>query len=137
MIIALMLAAATMGPVSACRPYTAGSNLAEGTRGGAELAAAWPLDWNRRGRLAQTELAGTELRRVVAALACTASWPGEEARVLALATPLFASKRHGAAAFAALDGLARSTTAPGPVRASAHGLRARLRHAVARVYDRV
>lgn len=138
MIIALLLAATTiMGPVSPCRPYSAGASLSEGTRTGAELAAAWPLDWAARRRLAETELSAAELRRVVAALACTASWPGQEARVIALATPLFASKRHGGAAFAALDGLARSSAAPGPMRAAAHGLRARMRHAVAQAYDRV
>jgi hypothetical protein len=140
MIIATMLAAATLMPVAplpSCRPYTAGASLAEGARNGAELATIWPTDWTKRSRLSDTIVRPDELRRFVAALACTASWPGEEERTIAMALPLFANKRHGNAAFLALDGLARSSGAPGPLRAAAHGFRARMRHAVAQAHDKM
>lgn len=136
-IIGLWIAVAAAAPPPPCRPYVAGASLAEGARHGEAMAAAWPAQWRSRGRIGDAEMPPPALRRVVAALACTATWPGEEERTIRLALPLFGSRRHGDAAFTMLDALARSGASPGPSRAAAAGFRARMRHAVAREYDRI
>lgn len=141
MILALLaggaLTAAPLPPLPACTLHRAGAPPAAGVATGDGIAAAWPDAWRRRGTLADAGLAPGDLDRAVAALACLASWPGEAERATALALPLFGSRRHGMAAFLAIDGLARSPAVSPARRAAAAQFRATMRDAVARAYDRI
>lgn len=121
----------------ACRPYVAGQPIAEGARLEALLRRDWPLAWRRRGSLAELSLSPDELSRTVAALACIATWPGQEDAATAVALPLFASHRHGNAAFAATDAVARGTSVPGPMPAAAHVFRANMIYRVSMTYGGV
>lgn len=134
MLILVGLAILMQTPAAApsCTLHRAGADPAAGRSIGSAFAAQWPAAWQRRSQVQRTAIDSAALARAVADLACTASWPGEEDAAIAIALPLFQSRRHGAAAMAAVDGLARNGQAAPATRAAASRLRALLTHAVAR-----
>ena len=138
----MLLAGTTPAPVpawpaSSCRPYVAGQPIEEGARLGSALQQDVPAAWRRRSSVDRLTLSPAELSRAVTTLACIATWPGQEDVATAVALPLFASRQHGQAAFAATDALARSAAVPGPMRAAAHGFHARMTYLVGLKYGRV
>lgn len=92
----------------------------------------FPLDYREPGRLKKVDIAPETLRAWVAELACLAPWPAAEQRVLHVATPLFASRRHGSAAFAALDSIARDPASNAHLRAVARSFAAEMTFRVER-----
>jgi hypothetical protein len=96
----------------------------------AALAETLPLDLRRRGGIRRAELDGEVLEGTVADLACLAAWPGGDPKVRKAATPLFASKRYGAAAFAALDNVARTPGTDTALRAAVRTFSAQMYYAV-------
>jgi hypothetical protein len=77
-------------------------------------------------------IAPEEMRATVVGLACLASWPGAEEVVPRAATPLFASKRHGDAAFAALEAVAQDPASDANLRASVRAFGAEMAFRVER-----
>lgn len=92
----------------------------------ADFERTYPAQYRRLGQLKRTEIAPDELRNTVVGLACLATWPGAEEVVPRTATPLFASKRHGPAAFAALDAVAQDPRADANLRASVRAFSAEM-----------
>lgn len=97
-----------------------------------EFARDYPLDYRRFSTLKRTDITAGELRATVTALACLASWPGAERMVPGMATPLFASRRHGGAAFAELDRVAIDPQADANLRAVVRAFHAEMRYRVGR-----
>lgn len=93
---------------------------------------AYPADWRRQGRIEKVVIEPDQLRRVVTGLACLSTWPAADPAVPMFALPLFASKRHGRAAFELLDGVARDAAVPSDVRAAARSFHAEMRFRVDR-----
>ena len=75
----------------------------------------------------RTPLGSDALARLVADLACVSSHPGADPFVPEQALALFASKRHGRAAFAALNALARSEAASPALRSAARAFERQMR----------
>jgi hypothetical protein len=95
------------------------------------LGTALPPELRRRGTLKRAAMADAELQARVGDLACLATWPGSEKRVVEAATPLFVSKAWGEAAFAALDRIALQPGSPQDVRSAVRLFSGRMRYAVA------
>ncbi len=91
----------------------------------------WPKAYRRTGSLKRVALGQSELRRVVTDLACMSSWPIGERRVPELATPLFRSERHRAAAFAALESIQRDPDTDANLKAVARSFSAEMRYRIA------
>ena len=102
----------------------------DGTAFEYELDRALPAAYRTSGSVRRAEIAPTALHEMVAGLACLASWPGGGRPVTRAATPLFASKRYGAASFAALDRIAGATNSEPGLRASARYLYGEMRYRV-------
>lgn len=92
----------------------------------ADFERTYPAAYRRMSHLKRTEIAPDELRDTVVGLACLATWPGAEEVVPRTATPLFASKRHGPAAFAALDAVAQDPRSDANLRASVRAFSAEM-----------
>lgn len=84
----------------------------------AAFEQSYPDEYRSTGTLKDAAIAPEELRAIVTDLACLSTWPGAEQVVPRAATPLFASKRHGKAAFAALDSVALDPASDANMRAS-------------------
>lgn len=91
----------------------------------------WPRAYRRTGSLKKVTFDQSEMRRLTTDLACMASWPAGERRVPELATPLFRSKQHRAAAFAALESIQRDPGADANLKAVARSFSAEMRYRVA------
>lgn len=98
----------------------------------ADFARNYPADYRKNATLKRTEIASGELRATVTGLACLARWPGAEDVVPTAATPLFASKRHGAAAFAVLETIARDPLSDINLRAAVRAFNAEMTYRVDR-----
>lgn len=92
----------------------------------ADFERTYPASYRKMSQLKRTEIAPDELRNTVVGLACLATWPGAEEVVPRTATPLFASKRHGASAFAALDSVAQDPRSDANLRASVRAFSAEM-----------
>ncbi|TRW17377.1 hypothetical protein [Glacieibacterium frigidum] len=93
----------------------------------ADLRRTWPRDWQTRGRLGDQPFETAALRSLVTDLSCLSALPGGESVVIETARPLFASRRHGRAAFEQLDEVARGSTVDPAIRAAARQLHAQMR----------
>lgn len=102
----------------------------------AEFDRAYPREWRRRGGIKDVEFTPAELRRAVTGLACLSTWPGADPLVPDAAAALFASRRHGTAAFEQLDGIARGGVVDPNLRAAARAFHAQMRYVVGK-YGRV
>lgn len=71
----------------------------------ADFERSYPQEYRRGRTLKKLSIAPDELRGLLTGMACLSTWPGSE-RVAEVARPLFRS-RHGPAAFATLDQIAR------------------------------
>ncbi|QNA86373.1 hypothetical protein G4G27_22110 [Sphingomonas sp. So64.6b] len=69
----------------------------------ADFQQSYPEQYRKISSLNRADISPADLQSLVVGLACLATWPGAQEIVPTLATPLFASKRHGAAAFNTLD----------------------------------
>lgn len=96
----------------------------------AELRRTWPRDWQTRGRIGDQPFQTAALRALVTDLSCLSALPGGERVVVETARPLFASRRHGRAAFEQLDEVARGSTVDPAIRAAARMLHAQMRFRV-------
>lgn len=92
----------------------------------------FPDALRRSSTLRRVSIARVEMREIVANLACLYTLPGAEPRVAVAATPLFASRAHGALAFTALDSIARSSEADPGLRASVRSFESQMRYYVGR-----
>jgi hypothetical protein len=133
LMMALLLAAAAPAAVpQACHLYRAGDDLAATAGIAAQLDAGWPPAWASRHQLAAQTMSDADLAGPLALLACVASWPGQQERVLRKGRALFTSRVHGRAALDALDHLARNPGLTFAERAAASRLRAEVVHATGR-----
>jgi hypothetical protein len=98
----------------------------------ADFERSYPAEYRRDKALKRAVIAPEEMRATVIGLACLATWPGAEEVVPKAATPLFASKRHGDAAFAALDAVAQDPASDANLRASARAFGAEMAFRVER-----
>lgn len=98
----------------------------------AEFEANYPAEYRKMSSLKRAEIDPDELRATVTGLACLARWPGAEEVVPAAATPLFSSKRHGAAAFALIDTIARDPLSDVNLRAAVRAFGAEMTYRVDR-----
>ncbi|AQR73339.1 hypothetical protein BXU08_06485 [Sphingomonas sp. LM7] len=130
---ALTQGAGIVGPAataSVCRP-------AHSLDAAAQAAAIdsferdFPRAYRRTGTLKKVTFGQGELRRLTTDLACMASWPAGERRVPELATPLFRSKQHREAAFAALESVQRDPEADANLKAVTRSFSAEMRYRAA------
>ena len=98
----------------------------------ADFERSYPADYRRDKALKRAVIAPEEMRATVVGLACLASWPGAEEVVPRAATPLFANKRHGDAAFAALEAVAQDPASDANLRASVRAFGAEMAFRVER-----
>lgn len=91
----------------------------------------YPRAYQSLGGLRKSAIDPEEMRALVTTMACLAPWPAAERRIPRIATPLFAS-RHGPAAFAALEAIAKDPTSDAHLRASARGFAAEMVYRVER-----
>ena len=96
----------------------------------ADLRRTWPRDWRTRGRIDDQPFGTAGLRALVTDLSCLSALPGGETVVVDTARPLFASRRHGRAAFEQLDEVARGSSVDPAIRAAARTLHAQLRFSI-------
>jgi hypothetical protein len=130
---ALTQGAGTIGPAPAaslCKSANA-VDPADQARTLDAFERDWPKAYRRTGTLKRVDLGQSEMRRVVTDLACMSNWPIGERRVPELATPLFRSARHRAAAFAALESIDRDPDADANLKAVARSFSAEMRYRVA------
>ena len=95
----------------------------------ARFDRTWPDAWQTRGRLAKQPFTTASLRAVVTDLACLSTLAGSD-DIVKDARALFASKRHGKAAFDLLDGVARGTGTDPAIRTAARIFHAQMRFEV-------
>lgn len=91
----------------------------------------WPKAYRRAGSLKKITFSQNAMRRLTTDLACMASWPAGDRRIAELATPLFRSKQHRAAAFAALDAVQRDPDADANLKAVTRSFSAEMRYRAA------
>ena len=97
-----------------------------------ELDRTLPASLRRMRDVKRAEIAPADLRRMVTGLACYASVPGSGETVPRAAESLFASKRYGEAAFAALDSVARAEETSPDLAATVRAFSADMRYFVDR-----
>lgn len=97
-----------------------------------DFERSYPAEYRRARDLRRAEISPDEMRATVTGLACLATWPGAEDVVPKAATPLFASKRHGDDAFAALEAIAQDPLADANLRASVRAFAAEMTFRVER-----
>lgn len=124
------IASAPAVATSACRAASAVDPAAQ-TNALDAFERDWPKAYRRTGTLKKVEIGQSEMRRAVTDLACMASWPIGERRVPELATPLFRSQRHRAAAFAALESIQRDPDTDANLKAVARSFSAEMRYRIA------
>lgn len=98
----------------------------------ADFQRSYPADYRKISLLKKTEIAPDELRATVTGLACLARWPGADKVVPEMATPLFASERHGPAAFATIDTIAKDPASDVNLRAAVRAFGAEMLYLVDR-----
>lgn len=98
----------------------------------ADFEADYPEPYRRLSTLKKADIAPDDLRDTVTSLACLSTLPGAEKSVPRLATPLFASKRHGPAAFAELERVAIDPLADANLRAVVRAFSAEMVYRVER-----
>lgn len=98
----------------------------------ADFESSYPAEFRRSSSLKRVEIAPDELRATVTGLACLARWPGAEAIVPEAATPLFASKRYGPAAFRTVETIARDPNSDTNLRAAVRAFGAEMLYRVDR-----
>ncbi|MGY4397530.1 hypothetical protein ACVWZA_002724 [Sphingomonas sp. UYAg733] len=127
------LAVARNAPVdtSVCRS-PAGIDADEQAATIADFEQGYPEQYRKISSLNRADIAPADLRSLVVGLACLATWPGAQEVVPKLATPLFASKRHGAAAFSTLDTVSRDGLSGVNMRAATRVFGAEMSYRVAR-----
>lgn len=108
---------------SSCRS-AAGVDAATQAEILADFEQSYPAEYRRAKTLKRAAIAPDELRALVTGMACLSTWPGSE-RVGEVARPLFAS-RHGPAAFAALDAVARDPLTDANMQAAVRGFSAEM-----------
>jgi hypothetical protein len=91
-----------------------------------------PDAYRHAGELRRTDIAPDTMRDMVADLACLATLPEGKDLVPRSATAMFASRRHGEAAYAALDQVARAPQTAPDLRAAVRSLSAQMHYYVAR-----
>ncbi|MBM6575263.1 hypothetical protein KCP91_02690 [Microvirga sp. SRT01] len=111
-------------------PYTVSASVEAETI--ARFERDYPEAYRRGSLLKRTDIAPDQLREVVAGLACLSTWPSGGKVVADTATELFASKRHGARAFAELERLSRDGDAGVYQQAAARSFAAEMRYRVER-----
>ncbi|KQT35002.1 hypothetical protein ASG29_02385 [Sphingomonas sp. Leaf412] len=97
-----------------------------------EFTRDYPGDFRTQSTLNRTDIPADELRATVTGLACLARWPGAETVVPEAATPLFASKRHGEAAFRTIQVIARDPNSDANLRAAVRAFGAEMLYRVDR-----
>ncbi len=124
-------AATPVAPEASCRSAASvdPSGQAEAL---AEFEQQYPADYRRLKTLKRTQIAPDDLRTTVVGLACLARWPGAQDVVPRAATPLFASKRHGPAAFAVIDTIATDPASDANLRAAVRAFGAEMLYRVDR-----
>ncbi|TCP34344.1 hypothetical protein [Sphingomonas sp. BK235] len=123
--------AAQRAAMPGCMPGMAVS-AADQTAALAAFEARYPAAYGDAKRLRAAALTPPALRELVAGLACLASWPAAQDVVPRRAAPLFASKRWGSAAFAALDDIAQDRASSPHLAAVARAFAAEMRYRVDR-----
>ena len=98
----------------------------------ADFERGYPDEFRRDSSLKRADITPDELRATVTGLACLARWPGAETVVPEAATPLFASKRHGPAAFQTLQTIARDPNSDANLRAAVRAFGAEMLYRVDR-----
>jgi hypothetical protein len=91
-----------------------------------DFTRSYPAEYRSYGALRRTAITPDELRATVTGLACLATWPGAEKVVPRTATPLFASKRYGRAAFSTLAAVAQDPLSDANLRASVRAFSAEM-----------
>lgn len=122
---------ATGAPGLRC-PAPVGPIATDAAATAAEFDRVLPTDYRSSKGLRQADIAPDELRGMVAGLACLSSVDASDSSVAEAAAPLFASKRYGAASFAALDQIASMPGSDPQMRASARAFSATMRYYVLR-----
>ena len=117
--------AATCRTPTSADPGTQAAVVEDFTRG-------YPDDYRSNATLNRTDISADELRATVTGLACLARWPGAERIVPEAATPLFASKRHGPAAFQTIQVIARDPNSDANLRAAVRAFGAEMLYRVDR-----
>lgn len=102
---------------SACRIPTSADGASQAAVL-ADFAQNYPVEYRTSKLLKRTDITPDELRATVTALACLSRWPGAERVVPEAATPLFASKRYGPAAFQLIETIARDASSDVNLRAA-------------------
>lgn len=97
-----------------------------------EFAESYPAEYRTAKLLKRTDIAPAELRATVTGLACLSRWPGAEQVVPEAATPLFASKRYGPAAFEMIQTIARDDNSDVNLRAAVRAFGAEMIYRVDR-----
>jgi hypothetical protein len=118
---------ASADPVT-CRAYKAATDGSVADM----IDRSLPAAYRRAGDLRRTDISPDTMRDVVADLACLAMLPEGSDLVPSSATEMFASRRHGKAAYAALDQVARAPQTAPDLRAAVRSLSAQMHYYVAR-----
>jgi hypothetical protein len=98
----------------------------------ADFSRSYPAEYKTSKLLKRTAIAPDELRATVTGLACLSRWPGAEQVVPEAATPLFASKRYGPAAFEMIQTIARDANSDVNLRAAVRAFGAEMIYRVDR-----
>lgn len=118
-------------PVAPACPSPLAFDPAAQARVIATFERAYPVEYRRLSTLKKTAIAPGALRAILVDLSCLWTWPGAERVIPDTAVPLFAS-RHGPAAFAELERLARHSEGGVYLQAAARSFGAEMRYRVAR-----
>ena len=97
-----------------------------------QFEAEYPAQYRRQASLRRAQITPEELRATVTGLACLSRWPGAQKVVPEAATPLFASKRYGPAAFAVIETVATDPASDANLRASVRAFGAEMLYRVDR-----
>jgi hypothetical protein len=116
-------------PDRACRTYEQASPRTQDVLV-AEFQKSFPDQYRHDKLVKRAQIDPDQLRTLVTGLACFSTWPGAGAMVPEAATALFASKRYGAASFAALDTVARTPGTAPDLRAAVRTFSAQMRYQV-------
>lgn len=98
----------------------------------ADFERNYPSEFRQQKTLKRADISPDELRATVTGLACLSRWPGAEVVVPEAATPLFASKRHGPAAFEVVQVIARDPNSDVNLRAAVRAFGAEMLYRVDR-----
>jgi hypothetical protein len=116
---------------SGCRP-SAGVDADQQAAIIADFQHSYPEHYRKVSSLNRIDIAPGDLRSLVVGLACLSTLPGAQDIVPSLATPLFASKRHGPAAFDTLETVSHDGLSDVGLRAATRLFNAEMTYRVAR-----